>query len=155
MRQIQTVLVENYSETPLLLAFHPARVLGGEDVGGKLPLTIYESVFESGGGAQGKEMQVDGEEGLELRFREMAYEVVTGEAEMISVDFVARGGGTATAVDGQVKKMGKAQTPLGDVNGSGKVDKDPARAEDHSGLTAEDEERTLAPRFSFRSSPLH
>ncbi|MCJ1437005.1 hypothetical protein MMC27_006388 [Xylographa pallens] len=153
MLAMQHVIMERYNEAALLLAFHPASVLDGGNVGGKLPLTIYESAFESGSGEQGKDMQVDGDEGLELRFRELAYEVVTGEAEMISVDFVARGGGNATAVDGTVKKSGKAQasqTPLSeksDVNGKGKgkaVEKETAPAEDASGLTPEDEERKLA-----------
>ncbi|MCJ1416461.1 hypothetical protein MMC32_002799 [Xylographa parallela] len=155
MLAMQHVIMERYNEAALLLAFHPAGVLDGGNVGGKLPLTIYESAFESGGGGgeQGKDMQVDGEEGLELRFRELAYEVVTGEAEMISVDFVARGGGNATAVDGTVKKSGKAQasqTPLGeksDVNGKGKgkaVEKESAPVGDASGLTPEDEERKRA-----------
>ncbi|MCJ1385171.1 hypothetical protein MMC17_008292 [Xylographa soralifera] len=149
MLALQHVIMNRYNEAALLLAFHPSSVLGGGNVGGKLPLTIYESAFESSGGDQGKEMQVDGEEGLELKFRELSYEVVTGEAEMISVDFVARGGGNATAVDGTVKKSGKAQasqTPLGeksDVNGKGKgkaVRKETAPAGDASGLTPEDEE---------------
>ena len=152
MLALQHVIMEKYNEAALLLAFHPASVLDGGNVGGKLPLTIYESAFESGSGDQGKDMQVDGEEGLELKFRELSYEVVTGEAEMISVDFVARGGGNATAVDGTVKKSGKAQasqTPLGeksDVNGKGKgkgkaVEKETAPEGDASGLTPEDEER--------------
>ncbi|MCJ1473998.1 hypothetical protein MMC13_002654 [Lambiella insularis] len=149
MVEMQKVMVEHYSESPLLLAFHPASVLSGEGAGGKLPLTIYESVWESGSAEQGKEMQIDGEEGLELRFRELSYEVVTGEAEMISVDFVARGGGNATAVDSSVRKNGKtpaAQSPLGersDANGKGKESvsgNGAAKAEDQSGLTAEEEE---------------
>ncbi|MCJ1286126.1 hypothetical protein MMC26_005469 [Xylographa opegraphella] len=148
---MQREIMEKYNETALLLAFHPESVLDGGNVGGKLPLTVYEGAFESRGGDQGKDMQVDGKEGLELKFRELSYEVVTGEAEMISVDFVARGGGSAIAVDETVKKSGKAQAsqaPLGeksDVNGNGKgkgkaVEKESAPAGDASGLTPEDEE---------------
>ncbi|MCJ1392573.1 hypothetical protein MMC18_005443 [Xylographa bjoerkii] len=151
MLALQHVIMDKYNEAALLLAFHPSSVLGGENVSGKLPLTIYESAFESGSGAQGKDMQVDGEEGLELKFRELSYEVVTGEAEMISVDFVARGGGNATAVDGLAKKSGKTQAsqkPLGEksgANGNGKgkgkaVEKEAASTGDASGLTPEDEE---------------
>ncbi|MCJ1401993.1 hypothetical protein MMC11_005212 [Xylographa trunciseda] len=149
MLALQRVIMDKYNEAALLLAFHTSSVAGGGNVAGKLPLTIYESAFESGSGDQGKDMQVDGEERLDLKFRELSYEVVTGEAEMISVDFVARGGGNATAVDGTVKKSGKAQasqTPLGeksDVNGKGKgkaVEKEAALAAETSGLTPEDEE---------------
>lgn len=47
-----------------------------------------------------KEMQVDGEEqALSIRFRELPYSIETGDAEMIGVDFVARGGGNATVVE--------------------------------------------------------
>jgi len=55
--------------------------------GGKLPITLYESVQE----------QQEGEE-VKMRFRELSFEVETGEAEMIGVDAVAKGGGNATAV---------------------------------------------------------
>lgn len=74
---IQQQLSE-WCELPLFLGFHPAAVLD-KTVGGKLPLTLYEPV--------------------EQQWREIPYTVETGEAEMISVDFVARGGGNATAVE--------------------------------------------------------
>lgn len=80
----------------VLLAFHPSEI----STGAKLPLTIYESVYE--GGEEG--MQIDGEENrLKLRFRELPYSIETGEAEMIGVDFVARGGGNATATNSASK----------------------------------------------------
>ena len=44
-------------------------------------------------------MEMDGvERASSLKFRKLSYAVETGEAEMISVDFVAKGGGNATAV---------------------------------------------------------
>lgn len=56
-------------------------------------------------------MQVDGEaQGVHIRFRELPYSVVTGDAEMIGVDHVARGAGNATAVERAaepVEKKGK------------------------------------------------
>lgn len=149
---IHEAVMTRYNEAALLLAFHPSTVLGGDAVGGKLPLTIYESVYENSGTDPTRDMQIDGEEGaegLQVRFRELPYEVVTGEAEMIGVDFVARGGGKATAADGDVKKAGKShasQTPFGekrDASGKGKekaAATEAAKAEDGSGLTAEDEE---------------
>ena len=98
-------IMQTYNESALLLVFHPETVLAGSQVGGKLPLTIYETVYESSKNAEGgdEDMQVEGEESktresLVARFKELNYEVVTGEAEMIGVDFVARGGGNATAV---------------------------------------------------------
>ena len=80
----------------MLLAFHPSEL---HSSGGKLPLTIYESVYEGSEDA-GRQMDIEGEEALKLRFRELPCSTETGEAEMISVDFVARGGGNATAITG-------------------------------------------------------
>jgi COP9 signalosome complex subunit 6 len=46
-------------------------------------------------------MDIDGAvQTKSTKFRELVYSIETGEAEMISVDFVARGGGNATAVEG-------------------------------------------------------
>lgn len=56
--------------------------------GGKLPIGLYEPYQEPLG------------EASEMRFRELSFEVETGDAEMIGVDFVAKGGGNATAVQG-------------------------------------------------------
>lgn len=99
---IHRQILESYNESAILLGFHPSAVLANSS-GGKLPLTIYESNFESeentAESGEDKEMK-DSEPQLGLKFRELPYTVETGEAEMISVDFVARGGGNATAVDG-------------------------------------------------------
>ena len=135
----------NYNETAILLAFHPSTVLEGASVGGKLPIIIYESVYESDklgappgdDGDKKMEVEVENQEmPLGLKFKELPYSVETGEAEMIGVDFVARGGGNATAVDGTTKKDAKpqgSQKTVGEkqVNGQN----------DSSALSPEDEER--------------
>lgn len=72
------------SDSIMLLLFHPEQV--DRLQGGKLPISLYESVQEEEGNS------------ANMRFKELAYEVETGEAERIGVDFVARGGGAATAV---------------------------------------------------------
>ena len=141
-------LLQNYNEAAILLAFHPSGVLEGPAVGGKLPLTIFESLYESGE-TEDRNMDVDGQEAqLELKFRELPYSVETGEAEMIGVDFVAKGGGSATAADGTVKKESQeqaSQKPVGQADEKGKaVQKDlqdTKVADDSSLLSAEDEER--------------
>ena len=145
---IHQQLLHGYNETAILLAFHSSSVLEGASVGGKLPLTIYESVNESGESGD-RSMDIDGQEAqLDLKFRELPYSVETGEAEMISVDFVARGGGNATAVDGAVKQSSKeqaSQKPVGQVDEKGKAvqkeSKDAKVVDDSSILSAEDEER--------------
>ena len=117
---IHQYIMQTYNESALILAFHPEAVLEGSQVEGKLPLTIYESVYESNRSVEGgdEEMQVEGEEvknreNLDLRLKELTYEVVTGEAEMISVDFVARGGGNATAIEDGSKDEKETQTGKG------------------------------------------
>ena len=150
---IHQQIIHDYNETALLLAFHPSSVLEGAAVGGKLPLTIYESVYESGQDSSkaSKEVEDDGameveghDSALELKFREVPYTVETGEAEMISVDFVARGGGNATAVDGTAKKGPKAQAlqgPSGDTLRDLGPPRESKAVPDSSILSPEDEER--------------
>lgn len=111
---IHRQILETYNESALLLAFHPEEIQSGTS-GGKLPLTIYESVYEADTGStspgEDKEMTdastgdaLTEQDKLSLRFKELPYTVETGEAEMIAVDGVARTGGNATAVDSTVKK---------------------------------------------------
>ena len=139
---IHQQILQTYNETAVLLAFHPSSVLEGEIVGGKLPLTIYESVYENN---EGQGMEIDGAEiPLDLKFRELPYSVETGEAEMIGVDFVARGGGNATAIDSAAKdtKGQASQKSVGQVDKKGKaVDKESKAVDDASILSSEDEER--------------
>ena len=139
---IHQQILHTYNETAILLAFHPSTVLEGASVGGKLPITIYESVYESSdklGGPPGdvgdKKMEVEGQEALVLKFKELAYSVETGEAEMIGVDFVARGRGNATAVNGTTKetKTQGSQKTVGEKQVNGMIDS--------SALSPEDEER--------------
>ncbi|KAL9124324.1 MAG: hypothetical protein Q9217_006333 [Psora testacea] len=137
-------ILQNHNETAILLAFHPAKVLDGKSAAGKLPLTVYESVYDSGGDVD-EDMDVgEKEPALELRFRELPYSIETGEAEMISVDFVARGGGNATAVNGSVKadKTPQAsQTTVGQVDEkSATTAKDATALDDVNILSSEDEE---------------
>lgn len=89
LHQVQSL---TSSDSIMLLMFHPELVDNLQ--GGKLPITLYESV---------EEMEADT---MHVRFRELQFEVETGDAEMIGVDFVAKGGGNATAV----RKAEPAQT---------------------------------------------
>ena len=154
---IHEQILHDYNETALLLAFHPTMVLEGAGAGGKLPLTIYESVYESGaedgkaaaqpGNGEGDKMDIEGQEGkLELKFRELPYSVETGEAEMIGVDFIARGAGNATAIDGTAKDAGKSQAsqaPVGTIDPQKLGQAETKVVEDSSILSAEDDERKM------------
>lgn len=140
---IHRQILSTYNESAILLGFHPEEVLGGA-AGGKLPLTIYESNYEaeesSGETGEDKEMK-DEEPQLKLRFKELPFTVETGEAEMISVDFVARGGGNATAVDGTSNKVAPAEG-----KGKGKATSEDticpeAPKREEASLSREDEEQ--------------
>ena len=150
---IHQQILQNHNETAVLLAFHPAGVLEGRSASGKLPLTIYESVFESGGDGADSMDTGEKEAALELRFRELPYSIETGEAEMIGVDFVARGGGNATAVASSEKKASSRETVGGKNNGKSAVaTKDAKALHDSDFLSPEDEERTssyLPPRCPY------
>ncbi|KAL9589144.1 MAG: hypothetical protein Q9203_002071 [Teloschistes exilis] len=151
---IHQQIIQNYNETAVLLAFHPSEALAEAGKGGKLPLTIYESIYEStrsngksrrNGTDADQSMDVDGQEApLDLKFRELTYSIETGEAEMIGVDFVARGGGNATNVDTSTKQKGKGQASQAPVTeGDSKVANSQQEAKamnDASLLSPEDEE---------------
>lgn len=108
LRQVQEL---TGVEGVMLCLFHAELV--SELQGGKLPITLYETVRESSEGDTGK-----------LAFRELTFEVETGDAEMIGVDFVAKGGGNATAVP-------KADVPVaGPSEDSGKKGKGKSKAKD-------------------------
>lgn len=100
------------NESAAILAVHPDEIVAGGATGGRLPISLYETVYESeeqrrDGGEDRVMKDSDDSAALDpaavaasqtnIRFRELPYSVETGEAEMISMDFVARGGANATA----------------------------------------------------------
>lgn len=112
--------------------------------GSKLPISVYESFYEPGTEAADKALQIEaGGMGrqLQMRFRELAYEVETGEAEMIAVDFVAKGSGTATAVPSATSTQKAAASSTSSTKGKGKAAESQTNgtAKDNS-LTSEDDE---------------
>lgn len=111
---IHSCISRLYTESPLLLLFHPETAFSEATAAGKLPLTLYESVsVMTTSESSDKTMDIDGAAQARCtKFRELVYSIETGEAEMIAVDFVARGGGNATAVEdssgGPVTRQGDA-----------------------------------------------
>lgn len=89
-----------YNETAILVAVHAEAIASSTSstTGGKLPLTIYESVEETEPLAEEGSMQIDGQEPHDIRFRPLPYSVETDETEMIAIDYVAKGAGSAAAV---------------------------------------------------------
>ncbi|KAG5301126.1 COP9 complex subunit 6 [Histoplasma ohiense] len=142
-------ILQKFNETAVLLAFDPSGLENNTShTTGKLPLTIYESTYEEDSNAVDgdKSMQVDGQQpSLTLRFRELPYYIETGEAEMISIDFVARGGGNATAIEANGATPHPlavgTKKPIGDKGrvASKKLGKTPT-TEEVSALSKEDED---------------
>lgn len=161
MLQYHKLLMHEYNESLLLLGFHPQLVLDEQGSGGKLPLTIYESM-DAKVTDDGKAMQIDGGEtadaevGSDLTFRPLAYEVVTGEAEMIGIDFVAKGGGNATAVNHDTSltdgRSGTAKDGLLD-SVAGNFSKGLGEEKSEPSLSVEEEERKVSRLFAFMLIP--
>ncbi|KXH48596.1 signalosome subunit [Colletotrichum nymphaeae SA-01] len=141
-------LLSEFNESALLLGFHPEEVFT-HSVGGKLPMTIYESNYEvddpRAAEAEGEDKKMDdGESKLKLRFRELPYTVETGEAEMISMDHVARGAGNATAVEAP-KETAKPKVQLVESGGKRRVVvADSADGEDAEAQLSPEEEEMVA-----------
>ncbi|KAI5868539.1 hypothetical protein GGS23DRAFT_546103 [Durotheca rogersii] len=117
---IHNWISSEHNESALLLAFHPEEAVQ-RSAGSKLPLTIYESSYEADEPPKtdqddDKEMR-DGEPPLPLRFRELPYSVETDRAEMISIEYVARGPGNATLVQPREQKKAAAK-PVASVSAS-------------------------------------
>lgn len=106
---------------------------------GKLPLTVYESVYEGDHTADGgKRMQVDGEEqSLTIRFRQLPYSVETGEAEMIGIDTISRTGRNAAV---EPRSVPSSQQKGGEENGISK-DKEKGQDDEPVVLSHDQEER--------------
>lgn len=146
---IHNWILSEHNESALLLAFHPEEAVS-HSAGSKLPLTIYESNWEADESkpeaGEDKEMK-DGEAPLQLRFRELPYSVETGEAEMISMDFVARGAGNATVV--QPRDSKNAAAYKAEVDPKGKQPATEDTNEDEQGgfdehFLSNDEEEMIA-----------
>jgi COP9 signalosome complex subunit 6 len=136
-------ILENYNETALLLAFHASDLENMSSAVGKLPVTVFESVHEGETADDGdKSMQIDGQPPtLNLKFRQLPYAIETGEAEMIGVDFVATGGGNASAIPAKGETSTAKEKPAekGKTKEKGEKDEE-ATAPDTSPLSREDED---------------
>lgn len=112
---IHNQILQGWNESAVLLGFHPEEVLQ-HSVGGKLPLTIYESNLEVDDPRDGedKKMLDEDEPPLKLKFREVPYSIETDETEMISMNYVATGGtGTASTSN-------KEERPARSIESTGK-----------------------------------
>lgn len=145
-----------YNESAVLLGFHPDHALD-KSSGSKLPLTVYESIWEvknqssqpESAAAEDKTMADGGGEGKgpQLKFRELPYSVEVDETEMISMNYIAgSSGGTTAAKDDKpsrsIESNGKGKRRLVEKGSGGESDPPPttAPAVVTSSYTTEEEE---------------
>ncbi|KAH1354366.1 hypothetical protein KXV70_002574 [Aspergillus fumigatus] len=141
---IHRQILQNYNESAVFLAFHPSQVQAASKNGAKLPLTIYESVYEGENETEnGKAMQIDSEEqSLSIRFRELPFSVETGEAEMIGIDTVARSARTAAALQPSGASLGAPAQQ--DAQTSQKAEAGPAQPSPDTVVLSHEEEELIA-----------
>jgi COP9 signalosome complex subunit 6 len=148
---IHTQLLQGYNESAILLGFHPQEAMS-HSVGGKLPLTIYESNYEVDdikGEQDGEDKKMDdGEPSLKLKFREIQYSVETDETEMISMNYIAGSGGNATTSATKAERPGpptesnsKGKRKLGESGDETETERAPA---EEVSLSREDDEMIAA-----------
>lgn len=144
---IHSQILENHNESAILLGFHADEV-GEESLGGKLPVTIYETNYEvedptkaAQDDGEDKEMK-DGDGQIKLSFRQVPFIVETGEAEMISMSDVASG--ATNAASAQVREKQKDTDVKGKDKGK-KVVKDTEKVDPSTvPLSQEDEDMIAA-----------
>lgn len=97
---LQRQAITFYNDSAILLALHPEAIVQADTTNGRLPVSIYEGVDEIEHQKDEASMQVDGEEpaSSEIKFRLLPYTIETDETEMIAIDYVAKGAGSAAAV---------------------------------------------------------
>ena len=125
----QKLLTAVYSDSAILLTIHPEAFQPSQAVNQKLPISVYESIVEAEQTKDEASMQVDGEEkGMsDLKFRPVPYTVETDEAEMIAIDYVAKGAGSAAALSDtstskqQPKTESSQSTATASDSGKGKA----------------------------------
>lgn len=134
-------LKANYNDDVKLILFHAETILDNALGGGKLPVTVWESFYEPGTDDADKGLQVDGwgiGTQLQLKFRQIPFEIETGEAEMIGVDYVAKGAANANLVVDGTRKQSVAATSKGKGRANSTGQANGESGEDY--LSPEDEE---------------
>ncbi|KAG6040903.1 hypothetical protein E4U41_006751 [Claviceps citrina] len=99
---IHKQILDVWNDSAILLGFHCSDA-GIRTIAGKTPATMYETIYEvedakTGGEQDGEDRTMqDGESAVQLRFREVPYNIETDETELISMNYVAAGTGNASA----------------------------------------------------------
>ncbi|EXJ80223.1 hypothetical protein A1O1_08365 [Capronia coronata CBS 617.96] len=114
---LQRQAITFYNDSTILLTLHPELINDPSTTTGKLPITIYESVVDAEQPKDDESMQVDGEESSAIKFRQLPYTIDTDETEMIAIDYVAKGAGSAAALDEAAPAPKPVEQPPADKKG--------------------------------------
>lgn len=137
-KQVRSLSAEN----AIFVAIHPASFNTIEGTKGTLPISVFESTESDLLPNDGK-MQVDGAE--DLKFQPVPYTIETDETEMIAINYVAKGAGSAAAVNGvaQTTASTKDTANIGKARAS-KSEEEKAEAPQSSRVLTPDEEDQVA-----------
>ncbi|PHH60948.1 hypothetical protein CDD81_1005 [Ophiocordyceps australis] len=154
---IYNQVLQGWNQSAILLGFHPQEALDSS-AGGKLPLTMYESTYETDESTseqhddEDKTMDDGGPSGtasLKIKLREVPYTVETDETEMICMNYITAAGHASSATAAKSDKPGLSV----ESNGKGKrrlveSENELAQVASHSAIDdyslSRDEEETLA-----------
>ncbi|OCT54848.1 COP9 signalosome complex subunit 6 [Cladophialophora carrionii] len=125
---LQKQAITFYSDNAILLALHPEAIAVEAPTGGKLPITVYESVIDAEPKDEGS-MQVDGHETSVIKFRPLPYSIDTDETEMIAIDYIAKGAGSAAAIDDTPIAVQPSEALPADKKGKKRADPSPEAVE--------------------------
>lgn len=128
------------NDSAVLLGFHAEDVIN-PGAGDPLPITIYEGNMEAVEGAadsedaEMKDVSAPAAPRQQLKFRELPYTVDSGEAEMIAMQFIREGAGTASLDSAEKHIVEQFEAKIAVDDGKGK-------------------RRAVAPTLPIRSSKL-
>lgn len=136
-------LVNSYSESAIMLGIHPTEFNALQGTKGKLPVSVYESLPDAEATANDGAMQIDGTEAATMRFRTVPFTIETDETEMIAINYVAKGAGSAAAITQTSRLTSKnASQPAEEGSKSKASDKqEAAPPQPVSTLTPEEEDQ--------------
>lgn len=120
---IQRQAITLYNESSILLTVHPSAIASAAatTADGKLPISVYEGIIEADPSKEDSSMQVDSEI-ASLLFRQIPYSVDTDETEMIAINYVAKGAGSAAAADSAERAVSPGVAERAEKKGKKKAD---------------------------------
>ncbi|KAI5303989.1 hypothetical protein KEM56_006986 [Ascosphaera pollenicola] len=92
-------ILKKYNQDAVLLAFHPSQMLDpSKQAAGKLPVTVYESVWEDEQThSSSAQPPASGQpSSLQIRLRELPNSMETDDTEMIAINTLSKGGDDAS-----------------------------------------------------------